>query len=134
MKVLKPLRHNVEFELISWNLAALIDDVVLMVSEVAGNALEHGDGPVSVTVRLRIHKPARPMLTCFIEDHSHDVPVHNEEELFSERGRGMLITLALADEIGVRQTRFGKTIWFRVPVTEQSYVPARAGLHQRPGH
>jgi anti-sigma regulatory factor (Ser/Thr protein kinase) len=79
-------------------------------AEVAANAVQHGRGPVTVTVQL-----SRRAVRCDIRDGGWRVPrllAGWHPEL--EQGRGMVIIASLADNWGVRRHLRGKTVWFEI--------------------
>jgi anti-sigma regulatory factor (Ser/Thr protein kinase) len=83
-------------------------------AEVAANAVRHGRGPVTVTVRV-----SGEAVRCAIRDGSWRVPrVLAGWAGDREDGRGMLIITALAADWGVRRHLLGKTVWFEVRVPE----------------
>jgi anti-sigma regulatory factor (Ser/Thr protein kinase) len=82
-------------------------------AEVAANAVQHGHGRVTVSVRRwpqAVH--------CDVRDASWQRP-HRllgwHPDL--EHGRGMVIVAALADSWGVRRCVRGKNVWFEVRAT-----------------
>jgi anti-sigma regulatory factor (Ser/Thr protein kinase) len=98
--------------LAGWGLAALADDVTLMISELVANAVTHGAPPV--TLRLALE---RGSLTCEVTDSGRRMPTPCVPGLDSQGGRGLAIVAALASESGVRSYATGKTAWFTITVT-----------------
>ena len=93
-----------------WRLGALLDPVLLVVSELVGNAVRHGRPPVD----LRLRKAGRGVR----------VDVHDEEAIGpsqgtptgdAESGRGLLLVDAVAADSGVEHIEGdGKVVWARV--------------------
>ncbi|MFD3580988.1 ATP-binding protein [Streptomyces sp. NPDC058683] len=88
----------------------LADNVVLAVSELVANAVEHGTGDVG----LRVRNPDEELRIEVTDDNPIPAelrPVDDEDV----SGRGLLLVAALAQKWGVSND--GKTTWcvFRVP-------------------
>ncbi|WP_235926432.1 ATP-binding protein [Actinokineospora pegani] len=92
----------------AWSVpAALAGDIVLSVSELVTNAIEHGSGSVDVevwaldgAVRLRVG------------DRSRGIPVRRQPSLLSERSRGLIIVEALSSAWGHEVlANDGKWVW-----------------------
>ena len=88
-----------------------VDDVELLVSEVAGNAVRHGRGYVAVevsksstTVHIEVHD----------EESTHPRLVDSEINPDAEGGRGMWLVDALSERWGTRGLVNGKAVWFEV--------------------
>ena len=86
-----------------------VDTLLLLVSELVTNAIEHGSGPLhmmldSVDGRVRME----------IQDGSLAVPRQRDANLLAEGGRGQMIVEALADSWGVREASGGKSVWFEL--------------------
>jgi anti-sigma regulatory factor (Ser/Thr protein kinase) len=84
-----------------WELPALVDRVVLVVSELVTNSVRYGRPPL----RLDLHR----LRGCVRVDVHDTVPqepaMHGRAEVDPDResGRGLIIVSAVADEVGVRQ-------------------------------
>jgi anti-sigma regulatory factor (Ser/Thr protein kinase) len=116
-------RRTTRHVLARWRLPALVDSVVLAVSELVTNAMRHGRPPVWLTLRRRaedlrvdVHD-ANPGLV------RSGAPGNGAE---AESGRGLQIVTALADEVGVEQIpNDGKVVFASFP-TEESTTPSEA--------
>jgi len=101
----------------------LVDDAVLLTSELVTNAVVHAGTPVQVTCRL-----ADGAVEIVVSD-GHPgrlVPEAPEREAVpSERtgGRGLLLPAALASAWGVAYGRAGKAVWFRLALDRVSGGP-----------
>jgi anti-sigma regulatory factor (Ser/Thr protein kinase) len=93
-----------------WRLGALLDPVLLVVSELVGNAVRHGRPPVG----LRLRKSGRGVRVD-VHDESQSVPAAAGGGRDAESGRGMLLVDAVASESGVHPIEGdGKVVWARV--------------------
>jgi len=101
----------------------LVDDAVLLTSELVTNAVVHAGTPVQVTCRL-----ADGAVEIVVSD-GHPgrlVPEAPEREAVpSERtgGRGLLLPAALASAWGVAYGRASKAVWFRLALDGASGEP-----------
>jgi len=88
-----------------WELPALVDRVVLVVSELVTNSVRYGRPPLRLDLRR--------LRGCVRVDVHDTVPVgpplrgRTEVEADRESGRGLLIVHAVADEVGVEQLSGG---------------------------
>ncbi|MGW6913559.1 SpoIIE family protein phosphatase [Kitasatospora sp. NPDC054939] len=131
-------RAFVRDALLGWGLPEVVDDAVVLVSELVTNAVVHAGTAAEVcclhedgTVRIEVtdHHPERglPALS--------DGPVTASERYADpdgEGGRGLLMCSALASRWGVEYGSGCKTVWFRLalpaPVTGTRYaLPAAPG-------
>ncbi|MGN6243501.1 MAG: ATP-binding protein, partial [Motilibacteraceae bacterium] len=87
--------------------AGLLDDVVLLASELVTNALVHGRPPLAVNLRL---DPDRH-LVLEVADHAFHLPRRMRAGSDDEHGRGLELVTLLADRWGVRPTAQGKVVW-----------------------
>ncbi|WP_214410946.1 ATP-binding protein [Sphaerisporangium fuscum] len=107
--VVSKVRDMVRWALTGWGLPELVDDVVLMVSELVTNAIAHGAPPIRLSLRA-----GDGALRGEVTDHGEGLPhrLHVGDEV--DHGRGLLIVDALADRWGVSSVpeRAGKGVWF----------------------
>ncbi|GAA3542964.1 hypothetical protein GCM10022419_023920 [Nonomuraea rosea] len=111
----------------------VVDDAVLMVSELITNALMYGDGPYE----LVLHIDAKEIM-CVVVDSSPLLPEPSPDDVRSEHGRGLRIIARLSDGFyGCHPQRYvthpdlvGKATWFAIPrgiAAGGNVVPIRAG-------
>jgi anti-sigma regulatory factor (Ser/Thr protein kinase) len=85
----------------SWGVpGALSGDIVLAVSELVTNAIEHGTGVVDVEVLVDDAAAPGGAVRLRVGDRASALPVRRQPSLLSERYRGLVIVEALADEWG----------------------------------
>lgn len=89
------------------------DWVVLLVSELVTNVLEHTDSCAEVTLQTSIDQ-----LLIEVGDDDPTAPVMRTvatDEVAEPSGRGLRLLARLVDEWGVRpRIPMGKTVWFRM--------------------
>jgi signal transduction histidine kinase/DNA-binding response OmpR family regulator/serine phosphatase RsbU (regulator of sigma subunit) len=104
---LRPTRQEVARRLREWGAEPdLVDDVVLLVSELVTNAVVHGRPPVELRVRR-----SRAHLVLEVEDHASYLPRRMRPTEHDEHGRGLQLVALLADRWGTRPTHDGKVVW-----------------------
>ncbi len=128
-------RRFVRDTLRSWGLpgpdgqaASLVDDAVLLTSELVTNAVVHAGTEVSLTCRLggkavevtvRDRHPARSLATGGTGQLAED-PAERTS------GRGLMLPAALATAWGVTYARTAKAVWFRIGLDDYPADAARA--------
>ncbi|MFE5160015.1 ATP-binding protein [Streptomyces sp. NPDC056697] len=106
------VRHSVRASLTSWDADEIADDMAVVASELASNALKHAGG--EATVRLRLTE-GQALLE--VDDGSARPPVPRRVGADIEEGRGLLLVQALAADWGWRQRASGgKTVWASLSV------------------
>ena len=118
-------------------LEALVDDAVLLTSELVTNAVLHAGTPVQVTCRLladaSIGGVSRDLDGWAVEiavlDRRPallrtDVPRSAAEAAERVNGRGLLLPAELASAWGVTYARAAKAVWFRMALPEPESGPA----------
>jgi anti-sigma regulatory factor (Ser/Thr protein kinase) len=91
-----------------WGIEA--DDVILVVSELAANAIRHADSEFEVSLRN-----AGDAIVVEVTDSAASLPVLLTAPPTLMAGRGLLIVDQLARSWGVRRTpEGGKTVWAEI--------------------
>ncbi|WP_406112278.1 SpoIIE family protein phosphatase [Kitasatospora purpeofusca] len=131
-------RAFVRDALLGWGLPEVVDDAVVLVSELVTNAVVHAGTAAEVcclredgTVRIEVtdHHPERGLPTFA------DVPTTASDhyaDADGEGGRGLLMCAALAERWGVEYGSGRKTVWFRLALPAHTAgtryaLPATAG-------
>lgn len=109
---------------------ALVDDAVLMVSELVTNALLYGLPPFE----LVIHEDVEEVI-CMIVDSGHCLPIARDAQPDDEHGRGLSIVASLSNglhgcvpqEFVTEPGLVGKATWFALPrhLPDSASRPAR---------
>lgn len=87
--------------------SALVDDALLLTSELVTNSVLHGGPPLVVAVDCDGER-----LLVRVRDGSPDVPSVREAAQGDESGRGLALVAALSEEWGVEPDPDGKYVWF----------------------
>lgn len=95
-----------------------IDDVVLVASELVGNAVVHtGVRSGFQQEQLAVSWEIEPVTVVVrVTDASPTLPRPNAADPNRPGGRGLAIVAAIASDWGVQCSRQGKQVWARVPV------------------
>lgn len=102
-------RRLVRLAVTAWSLEALADDVALIASELATNAVQHANvASFRITVvRLDAHR----VRVAVIDTKKTFVPMPPAAEPDAEQGRGLRLVAALADTSGQEPLNWGKRMW-----------------------
>lgn len=105
-----------------WGLAALADDIIVVVSELLTNALRHtshegGTAPGRQIggwpIRFGLLSPGGSLL-CAVADPSPRMPVMRDPDYLAETGRGLHVVASLCDDWGwTDPAQDGKVVWAR---------------------
>jgi PAS domain S-box-containing protein len=107
------------------------DALVLMLSELATNAVQHAATEFEVAVRVA---PDGSRVRVEVSDGAVGFPTPPEQVPDAPHGRGLHIVRALADAWGIemQRDRPGKTVWFSLPLSEPDGAGHGAGSEARP--
>jgi len=83
--------------------------LTLLVSELVGNSIRHGDSDIYVVISL-----LPEAVRVEVEDRSPRPPVRRPHDDDGESGRGLGIVDALASAWGVEPVAAGKVVWFEL--------------------
>ncbi|MFD5116505.1 SpoIIE family protein phosphatase [Streptomyces sp. NPDC058391] len=98
-------RDHVREQLTRWDLDTLTMTAELLVSELVGNAIRYGKGPIGLRLLLG------EGLICEVSDGSLTTPRIRHASDTDEGGRGLQLVAALSQRWGTRYTATGKCIW-----------------------
>jgi hypothetical protein len=130
-QAVKVARDFTCYTLQGWGLAALIDDAVLVVSELVTNALRHAvPGPPEVpaqestdwatrpgrtVIKLRLLAQP-PYLMCMVSDPSRDIPLRRQASTDDGNGRGLQVIESCSSRWGWHLLDDGgKVVWALLP-------------------
>ncbi|MFG2488678.1 ATP-binding protein [Streptomyces virginiae] len=112
------LRTWITARLAGWHLHGPSDDLLLIATELASNAVRHGGTPARITLALRCPGTGQRVVRLEVEDsgpgfdpRSRRHPVRVE----SRTGRGLLLVDTLSSAWGVRPTDTGQLVWAELP-------------------
>lgn len=104
-------REFVSLHLVAHYLVHLVEDLRLVVSELATNALAHAQTPFVVTLAS-----ANGSVLLAIHDESPSAPVRSTPDVMDMGGRGLLIVQLLSQPWGTRTDAHGfKSVWASFP-------------------
>ncbi|MFI1302041.1 ATP-binding protein [Streptomyces sioyaensis] len=102
-------RYIARQQLAEWRLHEHADTAELLVSELVTNAITHGEGPITLSLRSQHGR-----LRCEVTDSYADLPQLRPTSPDCESGRGMQLVDMLARRWGVRCSEHHKTVWFEL--------------------
>jgi serine/threonine-protein kinase RsbW len=95
----------------------VLDEVVLLVSELCTNALQHTASGHGGTFEVVVLRGLCSVLVEVRDDGSVQIPAVHPADVLSEAGRGLSL-LGLADEWGHRGGHQGRSVFFRLSWAE----------------
>lgn len=104
-------RRHVTEVLTGWGVPELVrENAELVVSELVGNAVEHGGGTPALVLSL-----CDDVLRVDVVDPDPEQPVMRSPAAGDDRHRGLLIVAALSSDWGTDRTGAGKSVWAELP-------------------
>jgi anti-sigma regulatory factor (Ser/Thr protein kinase) len=98
-----------------------IDPAVLIMSELATNAIQHADKTVTIRVTCEVGDDG--ILTLGVLDYGKREPVMLDAADDDEHGRGLVLVNALADEWGWHWCDVGKLVYARLKLPQAVASP-----------
>ncbi|MEY9948237.1 SpoIIE family protein phosphatase [Kitasatospora sp. GAS1066B] len=133
-------RGFVRDALLGWGLPEVVDDAIVLVSELVTNAVVHAGTAAevsclreadSVQIGVTDRHPERG-LPAFAGPVAGDAVSEHFADSEGEGGRGLLMCSALSSRWGVEYSAGQKTVWFRLPL-QRALPGTRYALPQAPG-
>jgi anti-sigma regulatory factor (Ser/Thr protein kinase) len=107
-------REFVRLHLVAHHLVHLVEDVRLVVSELATNAVAHAQTPFVVTLAS-----ANGSIVLAIQDGSPSAPVRSRPDVTDMSGRGLMIVELLSQAWGTSTDAHGfKSVWASFPMSD----------------
>ena len=104
-------RKRLSVVLGEWNLTGEAhEDVLMVVTELLSNAVDHGRGPVRLTVEFRSGS-----VRVEVHDTAPGPPRPQPLDPYAVRGRGLQMVEALSSQWGWTDAPVGKIVWADVP-------------------
>jgi serine/threonine-protein kinase RsbW len=101
-------RRLVAEALADWGLHHLLDETVVVMTELVSNAVDHATGE-GMRVTVRLFSDRRVQVAVLDRDPTRPRPRSSSSD--AERGRGLLLVAALSDRWGVDMLAGGKRVW-----------------------
>jgi two-component sensor histidine kinase len=109
------VRHQLASDLDTYDIPdEAIDDVLLVATELVGNAVRHTPASHHGTLDISWDVDSSGVRVC-VGDPSVEPPVVRNVGLDEPSGRGLRIVEAVADGWGVEHVERGKRVWAHVP-------------------
>ncbi|MEN8650424.1 ATP-binding protein [Streptomyces sp. 21So2-11] len=108
-------RRHVRALLIEWRLGLLIDDAVLVTSELTTNVVNHAKGTGDY-FELALRRRNGVLILEVADSYAWQMPELRKPDPDDPNGRGLLIVDALSERWGIRPRNPGKTVWAHLPV------------------
>lgn len=116
----EPARGLVRTALTVWALESLVDDAVLVVSELVGNAARHTR---SHLIRVSVTRRAEDTVLVAVLDMDKAEVVRRDPGMDDANGRGLVLVEALTERWGVAVLPWGKRVWAQLKVVRAGTSP-----------
>jgi anti-sigma regulatory factor (Ser/Thr protein kinase) len=114
------VRRDARRTLSEWQSPELVDDAILVITELVENVVQHtGDGGELVLRR------GDDAVRIEVADTSPQLPRQYPPDPRRIGGRGLLVVAAMARAWGSRRSDHGKVVWADVPLSEQAETARR---------
>jgi anti-sigma regulatory factor (Ser/Thr protein kinase) len=93
----------------------VLDEAVLLVSELATNAFEHTATADEGSFHVTIYQCDSSLLIAVRDDGSDSIPAHGHQaDTLAETGRGLELVELIADRWDYCGDSYGRTVWFEL--------------------
>ncbi|WP_336320502.1 ATP-binding protein [Streptomyces lavendofoliae] len=115
---IRAARHHADTVLTRWGIPpAVIDDAVVVVSELVTNATLHtADGPAELHLLIQGRQLVIAVTDTCAGSIDRTVPREDSEDSEDDHGRGLAMVRALACAVGCHRVAGGKRVWARMEV------------------
>ncbi len=103
-----------------WAMESLVDDAVLVVSELVGNAARHTR---SHLIRVSVTRVAEDTVLVAVVDKDRAEVIRRDAGPEDTSGRGLMLVEALAERWGVTPMPWGKRVWAQLREPKVETVP-----------
>jgi len=92
----------------------VIDEAVLLVSELTTNALEHTATGDAGSFQVTVYQGGAALLIAVKDDGSSKIPFPSPADALAEDGRGLALVELIASRWGHCSDEHGRTVWFEL--------------------
>jgi anti-sigma regulatory factor (Ser/Thr protein kinase)/DNA-binding XRE family transcriptional regulator len=114
----------------------VLDDAVLLTSELCTNAVRHSASGDDGSFEVVIHRGPNSLRVEVLDDGAASTPAARDFEELAENGRGLEIVALIAARWGQRSDEYGRSVFFelrwRAPATSPDSPPARVSRYAHP--
>jgi two-component sensor histidine kinase len=108
------IAHARDFTRRALGACPVLDEAVLLVSELTTNALQHTATGGAGSFQLTICQGGAALLIVVKDDGSDKIPVPSSGDALAEGGRGLDLVEQIASRWGHCSSQHGRTIWFEL--------------------
>ena len=103
------VRRRARAALVQWDAGSVEPEALLLLTELAANAVRHAGTPFDVTLTWDGRR-----VRCEVADGDTTAPRLHSPAPDDPGGRGLRLVAELADRWGVREAESGKSVWFEL--------------------
>jgi anti-sigma regulatory factor (Ser/Thr protein kinase) len=108
------IAHARDFTRRALGACPLLDEAVLLVSELTTNALEHTATGDAGSFQVTVYQSEAALLIAVKDNGSDKIPLPSPADALAEGGRGLGLVELIASRWGHCNDQHGRTIWFEL--------------------
>jgi serine/threonine-protein kinase RsbW len=108
------IAHARDFARRALGVCPVLDEAVLLVSELTTNALEHTATGDAGRFQVTVYQGEAALLIAVKDDGSDQIPLPSPADALAEGGRGLTLVELIASRWGHCSGEHGRTIWFEL--------------------